>query len=269
MHRKYDLFVGSKQFAEIDAQFLAWDFAMQDSSGAHLASVNKNFTGIGRELFTDSSQYVIRLDGQSLAGEQQLQLETGSQTDVNNSIVKLSNRSLSTEERAVALACAISIDYDYFSRHSAGGGLASWMPTPFSGGSSDAVATDVINDQPTQSAGPSASTPILGMSSSDKVNFDEGKDENEEDSGSENNLDDDADDDEDNWDSSDDEADDDEDNWDSSDDEADDDEDNWDSDDEDNWDSSDDEADDDEDNWDSSGGDDWGFGVDFGDLFDD
>ena len=33
---------------------------------------------------------------------------------------------LSVEEKAVVLACAISIDFDYFSRHSGGG-----IPLPF------------------------------------------------------------------------------------------------------------------------------------------
>ncbi|KAG0044383.1 hypothetical protein BGZ83_010401 [Gryganskiella cystojenkinii] len=45
------------QFADIDGGFLALDFDMQDEQGQKMASVNRNFVGFARELFTDSGQY--------------------------------------------------------------------------------------------------------------------------------------------------------------------------------------------------------------------
>lgn len=49
-----------------------------DKSPGLLASINRNFRGIGRELFTDTGQYVIRFDS---AGTE-LQLPPGSKTEV-------------------------------------------------------------------------------------------------------------------------------------------------------------------------------------------
>ena len=45
---------------------------------------------------------------------------------------------LSLEEKAVVLACAISIDFDYFSRHSGGGGIPLPFFIPVGGGGADA-----------------------------------------------------------------------------------------------------------------------------------
>ncbi|KAI8146366.1 Scramblase [Fennellomyces sp. T-0311] len=95
LRRKYDLFVGNQQFAYIDTPFLGWDFYLQDESGGPLANINRNFTGFAREIFTDTGQYVLRMDA-----------------------VEGTTRGLTLDERAVTLACAISIDFDYFSRHS-------------------------------------------------------------------------------------------------------------------------------------------------------
>ncbi|CAJ0639928.1 9201_t:CDS:2 [Entrophospora sp. SA101] len=97
--RIYNLFVNKRQFARIDAGFWAWDFNLEDESGGLLGSVNRNFSGFAREIFTDTGQYVIRMDS-----------------------VEGSVRPLSLDERAVILAAAISIDFDYFSRHSEHGG---------------------------------------------------------------------------------------------------------------------------------------------------
>ncbi|RUS23317.1 Scramblase-domain-containing protein [Endogone sp. FLAS-F59071] len=93
--RKYDLFVRQKQFAHIDEGFLAWDFRLQNEDGGLLGQVNRNFVGLARELFTDTGQYVVRMDA----------------TEGNV-------RGLTLDERAVTLALAITADIDYFSRHS-------------------------------------------------------------------------------------------------------------------------------------------------------
>lgn len=63
--------------------------------GAPLSSINRNFVGFIKEIFTDAGQYVVHYD--ATIGQQ---------------------RPLSLDERAILLACAMTIDIDYFSRHS-------------------------------------------------------------------------------------------------------------------------------------------------------
>ncbi|KAJ1337093.1 hypothetical protein BSLG_006853 [Batrachochytrium salamandrivorans] len=106
--RRYELFMKKRQFAGIDGQFWAWDFELKDEHDGRLGSVNRNFVGFAREIFTDTGQYAIHMD---------------STPDLA--------RPLSLDERAVMMATAISIDIDYFSRHSHSGG--GWMPIPMFG----------------------------------------------------------------------------------------------------------------------------------------
>ncbi|PLW19496.1 hypothetical protein PCANC_04483 [Puccinia coronata f. sp. avenae] len=109
-----------EQFARIDAGFLAWDFHALDREGQVSASVSKNLTGIAREIFTDTGQYVVRFDA----------------VDVPNIPLPhptVSSKGLSLDQRAVILATAISIDFDYFSRSHRGG---LFSPFWFGGGSS-------------------------------------------------------------------------------------------------------------------------------------
>ncbi|KAJ3266870.1 hypothetical protein HDU77_009330 [Chytriomyces hyalinus] len=96
LRRKYDLFLKNKQFAIIEAGFLAWDFVIEgEHPGEVLAAVNRNFAGFAREIFTDTGVYAIHMDN-----------------------IENKTRALSLDERAVILGCAITIDIDYFSRHS-------------------------------------------------------------------------------------------------------------------------------------------------------
>jgi len=67
MRRKYDLFIGQNQFGAIDEQMLQWDFHLKDDQGKLLGTINKNWTGFGRELFTEAGQYIIRMDPSILA----------------------------------------------------------------------------------------------------------------------------------------------------------------------------------------------------------
>ncbi|KAI9232905.1 MAG: Scramblase, partial [Podila humilis] len=104
VRRRYNLFTGDAaslnrvQFAHIDGGFLALDFDMQDEQGQKMASVNRNFVGFARELFTDSGQYALRFDA-----------------------ALVDRGGLTLDQRAIMLACAVSIDFDYFSRHSGNG----------------------------------------------------------------------------------------------------------------------------------------------------
>ncbi|ORY95476.1 Scramblase-domain-containing protein [Syncephalastrum racemosum] len=134
LRRKYDLFVGTQQFANVDTPFLGWDFVLQDEQGGPIGTVNRNFSGFAREIFTDTGQYVLRMDA-----------------------AEGHTRALTLDERAVTLACAISIDFDYFSRHSQHGG--GFMPFPFFGFGGSGAEEGSGNDSEGPSDGPSAPPP--------------------------------------------------------------------------------------------------------------
>ncbi|KAK3812238.1 MAG: Scramblase-domain-containing protein [Benniella sp.] len=139
-----------QQFARIDGGFLALDFDMQDEEGRRIASVNRNFVGFARELFTDSGQYALRFDAaviqdlqqeqglgatpaapltsltsSSNASEQDMQRAKEIQANKDEiALAQLESRGgLTLDQRAIMLACAVSIDFDYFSRHSGHGGI--------------------------------------------------------------------------------------------------------------------------------------------------
>ncbi|KAJ2655483.1 hypothetical protein IWW48_005518 [Coemansia sp. RSA 1200] len=141
-----------RQFAETDAPFLSWDFPFLSQDGSLLGGVFRDFSGIGMELFTDYGLYAVCFDRLALAQRYQLQLQSnGSQQHQQNSLAGMSgtvhhsrsqdsaspalaSRDLNLDERAVALAAAVSIDFDYFSRHSrmGGGGGGGFWVFPFS-----------------------------------------------------------------------------------------------------------------------------------------
>lgn len=118
--RKYNLFKLEdensdqyEQFGAIDAPFLSFDFPVTNSSGDVIASVDRNWVGLGRELFTDTGVYIVRMDPASFAG-------------LGNLYPTVAGP-LTLDQRAVLLGNAVSIDFDYFSRHSrSGGGLFSF-----------------------------------------------------------------------------------------------------------------------------------------------
>ncbi|KAI0831471.1 Scramblase-domain-containing protein [Trametes gibbosa] len=98
------------QFAKIDGGFLSWHFNLSDAQGQAIASVNRAFRGFGREIFTDTGQYFVNFDGAAVNAD-------------NGPLEKpYLIRNLSVEERALILATAVNIDFDYFSRHSGAGG---------------------------------------------------------------------------------------------------------------------------------------------------
>lgn len=130
------------QFANVDSRMLAWDFYIQSERGQVLASVNRNFMGFGRELFTDTGQYVLRFDRKIADLEVQQRVERG--VGINEELSKVAQESkavqkldneeqqstaltqvdedkgLTLDQRAVLLATAVTIDIDYFSRHGSG-----------------------------------------------------------------------------------------------------------------------------------------------------
>ncbi|KAK4394558.1 Altered inheritance rate of mitochondria protein 25 [Sesamum angolense] len=100
--RIYDLYLGNKQFAVVENPGLwNWTFTLKDADGNVLAEIDRNW-----RIFTDAGQYVIRFGSADsgvgpAAGVQELNV----------------SRSLTLSERAVAVALAVSLDNDYFSRH--------------------------------------------------------------------------------------------------------------------------------------------------------
>lgn len=119
--RRYELFQRDNesdssfsQYGQIDAPFLSFEFPVTGRDGKIMAGVDRNWVGLGRELFTDTGVYIVRFDSKR-SFENVYPPEM-----VSESVLNL-------DQRAVLLANAVSIDYDYFSRHSRhGGGLLSF-----------------------------------------------------------------------------------------------------------------------------------------------
>ncbi|RLM73219.1 altered inheritance rate of mitochondria protein 25 [Panicum miliaceum] len=106
--RIYDLYLGNRQFAVVENPgFWNWTFSLVDEDDKLLAQIDRNWRGIGFELFTDAGQYAIRF------GDEGLRHKFALAADVEELHVA---RQLTLPERAVALALAISLDSDYFSR---------------------------------------------------------------------------------------------------------------------------------------------------------
>lgn len=123
--RRYNLFLNANvetneefdQFGAIDAPFLSFQFPVQDSEGYVNGAVDRNWVGLGRELFTDTGVYIMRMAPASFIGLEQEYPALGP--------------GLSLDQRLVMLGTAISVDFDYFSRHSDGRGFGVF---PFFGG---------------------------------------------------------------------------------------------------------------------------------------
>jgi hypothetical protein len=123
--------VGMVQFARVDEPFLSWDFSLMSEDQRLIGSVNRNFGGFAREIFTDTGVYALRMDSAGLSAEPSHTIShTGEQAE--SSVER--HPGMTLDQRAVMLATAVSVDFDYFSRHSGSGGLwPMWMPW-FGGG---------------------------------------------------------------------------------------------------------------------------------------
>ncbi|KAJ1020320.1 hypothetical protein NDA18_005916 [Ustilago nuda] len=150
--RRYELFLSRQgeeegemermeQFAQIDAGLLGWTFLMQDAESKLVGAIDRNFRGFGREIFTDTGQYILRFDSVAETAMTDARLsapDSSTGQDKKTGIAEAmelvqshGTRPLTLDERAVALATAVSIDFDYFSRHSegmhGGGGMFPWF----------------------------------------------------------------------------------------------------------------------------------------------
>ena len=110
------------QFAHVDEPFLSWDFSVRSAESQLLGSVNRNFAGFAREIFTDTGVYALRMDSASMAEE--------TQSKGTEPLKSAPAPSMTLDQRAVLLATAVTIDFDYFSRHSSGPGI---VPIPLFG----------------------------------------------------------------------------------------------------------------------------------------
>lgn len=119
---------GMTQFSYVNEPWLSWDFTLKDAEDNVRGSVNRNFAGFAREIFTDTGVYVLRMDSASLAQEPgHLISQTGKEEGQEHTALTL-------DQRSVILATAVCIDFDYFSRHSgAGGGGMGFFPMWFPG----------------------------------------------------------------------------------------------------------------------------------------
>lgn len=113
--RIYDLYLENKQFAVVENPGLwNWTFTLKDEVDNTLAQIDRDWRGFGLELFTDAGQYVIRFGNTSSSPK------IGLASTVQELKV---TRPLTLLERAVAVALAISLDNDFFSRTGSGWGL--------------------------------------------------------------------------------------------------------------------------------------------------
>ncbi|KAF2246103.1 Scramblase-domain-containing protein [Trematosphaeria pertusa] len=118
--------IGMIQFARVDEPFLSWDFSLMSEDGRLIGSVNRNFAGFARELFTDTGVYALRMDAAGLAGEPSHLI---SRTGEKGKPSLEGDPGMTLDQRAVMLATAVSVDFDYFSRHSGSGGMwPMWIP---------------------------------------------------------------------------------------------------------------------------------------------
>ncbi|XXG66699.1 hypothetical protein AAC387_Pa06g0222 [Persea americana] len=110
--RIYDLYLGKRQFAVVENPgFWNWTFTLKDADENVLAEINRDWRGVGFEFLTDAGQYVIQF------GHADPLSKTGPASAIQELEI---SRPLTLSERAVAIALAVSLDSDYFSRRRGG-----------------------------------------------------------------------------------------------------------------------------------------------------
>ncbi|KAL8704328.1 MAG: hypothetical protein Q9201_002514 [Fulgogasparrea decipioides] len=127
------------QFAYVDEPFLSWDFSLRSAGSQLIGSVNRNWGGIGRELFTDTGVYALRLDAAGMTQDQR-QLPGATPKTKDLAVYNDKAPGMTLDQRAVMLATAVSIDFDYFSRHSSTGGEIAWWSLWLPRGGGEAAA---------------------------------------------------------------------------------------------------------------------------------
>ncbi len=119
------------QFARVDEAFLSWNFSLRDDGLRQIGTVNREFRGFGREIFTDTGSYVLRMDAAE-HGDQSTTPTPDQAQPAYSEALGASKFGMTLDQRAIMLATAVTVDYDYFSRHSGGG--YGFMPLWLGGG---------------------------------------------------------------------------------------------------------------------------------------
>lgn len=153
LRRKYELFIqrdqGMVQFGAIDEPTLSWDFSVKDEDGSTIGSISRNMRGLMRELFTDTGHYVLRMSQTAVLSSTEV-VAQGENAEARAAIAATDSRALvgahkrpmMLDERAVLLATAVAVDFDYFSKMSnnhGGMGLPMFLPFGGSYGTGDAA----------------------------------------------------------------------------------------------------------------------------------
>ncbi|EER27764.1 Scramblase family protein [Coccidioides posadasii C735 delta SOWgp] len=129
------------QFAYVNEPVLSWDFSLRTANEQLIGSVNRNFAGFAREIFTDTGVYALRMDSAGL--EEQRLREATARAQAHPSIAPPEWETpppMTLDQRAVMLATAVSIDFDYFSRHSGSPGILPYGMFGLGGAGAESVA---------------------------------------------------------------------------------------------------------------------------------
>lgn len=129
------------QFAYVDEPVLSWDFSLRTANAQLIGSVNRNFVGFAREIFTDTGVYALRMDSAGLE-DQRLQ-EDAARARLHSNIEPPKREvppPMTLDQRAVMLATAVTIDFDYFSRHSGSSGMLPYGMLGLGGASTEGAA---------------------------------------------------------------------------------------------------------------------------------
>ncbi|OKL64088.1 hypothetical protein UA08_00317 [Talaromyces atroroseus] len=150
------------QFSYVDEPALSWDFSLRSADDRLIGSVNRNFSGFAREIFTNMGVYALRMDSAVLAEDKERQNPT-SQPSHQLVTQTENNTGMTLDQRAIMLATAISIDFDYFSIHSPQNNAEALPWLWFPGGSSaEGAAAGNAESAAGASAGASTESTALG-----------------------------------------------------------------------------------------------------------
>ncbi|VAH52100.1 unnamed protein product [Triticum turgidum subsp. durum] len=109
--RNYDLYLGNRQFAVVENPgFWSWSFTLLDEDDNLVAIIDRKIRGVGLELFTGAAQYEVWFGDAGKGTDKGFCLAKDMDNDLRVFLP------LDLPERAVALALAVSLDHDCFSR---------------------------------------------------------------------------------------------------------------------------------------------------------
>lgn len=113
------------QFASINEHSKSWDFSLSSTDGQEIGSINRRFRGFAQQHFTHTGSYVFHMDSVGLKRDLQendLTAERGKSDQANVEVLlgKEFKKGLTLDQRAVMLASAVTINFDYLSGYRSG-----------------------------------------------------------------------------------------------------------------------------------------------------